>query len=121
MSTLNRLDSLQTEIVASAHKAVPLDEWKSLRMCARYAADGGVGGLEFEFVRANGTLDQTSIPNASHRAVLYAVTKSHWQLTQDLGQPRWFKMVVTVQHSGKFSVDFEYKDTITDLDMFERG
>ena len=49
------------------------------------------------------------------------LTKRHWQLTQDLGQPRWFKMIVTVQRNGKFAVDFEYKDTITDQDMVDRG
>jgi hypothetical protein len=120
-NALIRLDALQTDVVSRAYQSVPLDAWESLRMCAKYNADGSVGGLDFDFVLPGGKLDQESIPNASDRAELYNLTKAHWQLAQELGPSRWFKMIVTIQRSGQFSVAFEYKDPITEADMIERG
>jgi Protein of unknown function, DUF600 len=120
-TSLEKVDSLQTDIVACAYKSVPLDDWASMRMYAKYAIDGGVGGLDFDYVLPDGTLHQQSIPSFEHQAELYALTKQHWQLVQQLGQPRWFKMIVTVERSGKFSVSFEYKEKITDEDMIQRG
>jgi hypothetical protein len=120
-TTLEIMDSLQTNIAACAYKSVPLDGWASLKMYAKYATDGGVGGLDFDYFLPDGTLHQGSIPSFESQAELYGLTKKHWQLVQELGQPRWFKMTVTVERSGKFAVDFEYKDRITDEDMIARG
>ncbi len=47
--------------------------------------------------------------------------RDHLKLTQDLGQPRWYKMIVTVERSGKFSVGFEYKDDYQEGDIMKRG
>ncbi len=120
-STLNQLDTLQNSIAASAYQSVPLPAWESMRMVAKYSQNGEVGRLDFDYVLPGGKLHQESIPDASQRAQLYALTEEHWQLIGTLGQPRWFKMIVTVQNSGKFSFDFEYKESITERDMVERG
>jgi hypothetical protein len=47
--------------------------------------------------------------------------RSQWRLTRDLGLPRWYKMTITVERSGKFSVDFEYKDDYQEDDIMQRG
>ncbi len=120
-TTIQALDVLQTEIVTATYQSVPLSAWKSAKMYAKYSPDEEVGGLDFDFFLSDGTTTQASIPDASHRAKLYGSTKRHWRLTQDLGQPRWYKMIVSVERSGKFSVDFEYKDDYQEGDIMKRG
>jgi Protein of unknown function, DUF600 len=120
-SALNQLDTLQSAIATAAYQSVPLPAWESVRMVAKYSQNGEVGGLDFDYTLPGGKLHQESIPNAAQQVQLYALTQEHWQLIGTLGQPRWFKMIVTVQNSGKFSFDFKYKDLITEQDMAERG
>ena len=38
-----------------------------------------------------------------------------------LGQSRWYKMIVTVERSGKFNVEFEYKDDYQEGDIMKRS
>ena len=42
-------------------------------------------------------------------------------MTQDLGQPRWFKLVLRVQRNGTFNAEFEYRDVVSDSDMLGRA
>ena len=42
-------------------------------------------------------------------------------LSRPLGQPRWYKMIVIVERSGKFSVDLKYKDDYKEGDIMKRG
>lgn len=48
-------------------------------------------------------------PRAEHRLVKESAD-THWRLTQDFGQPRWYMMTVRLERSGRYSVDFEYRD-----------
>lgn len=36
---------------------------------------------------------------------------------QNLGQPRWYRMTVTVERSGRFSADVAYQDRYTTGDV----
>jgi hypothetical protein len=121
MQSLVSIDKVTSEIAAAVYAGVPMDKWQSVKVVVKCSLDGGVRGRDYDFYLEDGTVDQGSSPHREPDRRVDKLALQHWQLTQDLGQPRWFKMIVTVQCSGKFSVDFEYKDHITDLDMVERG
>jgi hypothetical protein len=121
MQTLVELDKVISEIVAAVYATVPLEHWQSVKLFAKCSKDAGVRGRDYDFYLEDGTVDRGSSPHRGPDRSVDDLLLKHWRLTQDLGQVRWFKMIVTVQRSCKFSVDFEYKDTITDLDMVQRG
>ena len=120
-TAIHTLDPLLTEIVETIYQSVPIDEWESAKMFSKYTPDGEVGGLEFDYGLPDGSTSDLYIPDSSFLAKLYGSTKRHWQLTQDLGQPCWYKMIVTVERSGKFTVGFEYKDDYQEGDIMKRG
>lgn len=122
MSTvIHALDPLQTQIVTAIYQSAPIPNWESVKMYAKYTPNGEVGGLEFDYCLSDGTTTEESIPDSFFLTQLYGLTKSHWQFSQTLGEPRWYKMIVTVERSGKFSVDFEYEDDYLEGDIMKRG
>jgi hypothetical protein len=97
-----------------------LPDVKTLKLFANYSPDGEVSGHNYDYELDGGAIDRGSAPKAAARAAIRALTLRHWKLVQEMGQPRWFKLVVTVDRSGKCSFDFEYKDDYKETDMLER-
>lgn len=120
MSILLNLDELLTKIATILVTTSPADSTKAM-LAARYTPDGSVSAHDFCYQRCDHSLDDVSLPPAAVRSNLIDLTERHWRLTQDLGQPRWYKMTVTVERSGKFNVDFEYKDDYKVGDIMQRG
>jgi hypothetical protein len=90
-------------------------------MYSRYTPNASSSAHAFDFLLSDGRVDKGASPLNPPLTQLENATKRHWQLTQDLGQPRWYKMIVTVERSGKFDVEFEYKDDYKEGDIMKRG
>ena len=121
MNVLVEIDSALSALVKELYSDVPISNWRSQRLTASYTPTGNVGGHEYLYVAADNVEHHDVSPGGQARSTVRELTRRHWQLTQDLGQPRWYKMIVTVERSGKFSVDFEYKDDYQEGDIMKRG
>jgi hypothetical protein len=122
MNVPNELDSKVTEICRGLFAAAPTGRaWQQIGVVVKYTPDGSVSGHDFRLDLIDGSNDDTFLPQSAQRAVIYSATREHWRLTQDLGLPRWYKMTVTVERTGKFSVDFEYEDDYKEGDIMQRG
>jgi hypothetical protein len=121
MVNLASLDEVLTELATTLYATCPLPDWKRLKLYAKYSPDGEVSGHNYDYELDRGVIDRGSAPKATDRIAIRALTLRHWRLAQEMGQPRWFKMTVTVERSGKYSVDFEYKDDYKETDMLERA
>ena len=121
MQVLKQLDAVTTELAGVLHRSAPLETWARTRLAAMYAPDGTVGGHDYDYHLADGSVNRSVSPPAADRQLIRSLTERHWRLTQDLGQPRWYKMIVTVERNGKFKVDFEYKDDYKEGDIMQRG
>lgn len=98
-----------------------MHDWVQVKANLAFTPDASVGSQTFHFLRQSGVLDKGSSPSRSAELRIGQLAEQHWRLTQDLGLPRWYKMTVTVERSGKFSVDFEYKDDYKEGDIMQRG
>jgi hypothetical protein len=109
-SALIALDQINTQIAELLVYSAPMKNWDAINLSAKYTPDGSVGRHDFSYQLSDGATDQGSIPTLAQRSAIYAATERHWRLTQESGQPRWYKMVVTVERVGKLNIGFEYKD-----------
>lgn len=121
MSAIEQLDAVLTELVTKLFHSVPFQDWKAATVFSKYTPDASVGAHDFDFVLEDGSPGLNVLPPDDALAMVGKLSKRHWRLTQDLGLPRWYKMTVTVERSGKFSVDFEYKDDYKEGDIMQRG
>lgn len=121
MQAIHALDAVVTELAATLHGSSPRHDWQQLTLFAKYAPDGSTAGHDYNVLLADGSVDQGHSPPSAARQAIRQLTRRHWQLTQELGQPRWFKLVLRVQRDGHFSADFEYKDVVQDSDMLARA
>lgn len=116
MAGIIDMDRLTTDVAQVIHASVPPMNWRIARMSTNYSP-AGVGAFQFTYIDEVGHADKGKGPNDEHLNKLSDLTLEHWRLTQDLGQPRWYKMIVTVERSGKFNVEFEYKDDYQEGDI----
>lgn len=121
MTGLVELAHVTSELAAHAYAAAPMANWERVQVFLKSTPDGSVRARCYDFVLTDGSLDQGSSPNRDADQLIDSTAARHWRLTQDLGQPRWYKMIVSVERSGKFSVAFEYKDDYQEGDIMKRG
>jgi hypothetical protein len=121
MTVLSELDAIVTELAKALFTGAPMSDWRQLRLYAKYTPDGSVSGHDYDFLLDSGVVDKGSAPSRQREREIDALTRLHWRRTQDLGQPRWYKMIVTVERTGKFNVEFEYKDDYKEGDIMQRG
>jgi hypothetical protein len=121
MSTLPDLDRLHTELAMQVAMAAPMPNWQQVMYRVRSTPGGSARNSEFDFVLENGRIDRGSSPNRAAELAIDHLVDRQWQMTKDVGKPRWYKMVVTVERSGKFTVDFEYQDDYKEGDILQRG
>jgi hypothetical protein len=120
MEKLKDLDALNTQIAQSLFAAPPMEDWMSVKATLAFTPDASVGSQTFHFLRSSGLVDKGSSPRRSAELMVGQLAEQHWRLTQDLGLPRWYKMIFTVERTGKFSVDFEYKDDYKEGDIMHQ-
>jgi Protein of unknown function, DUF600 len=121
MNTLKTLDSVITETAMCLASSVDLRDWRQVQLASTFVPSGDTGSQQCRLIKGDGHQLVGWYPSNAHLDQLYELTKRHWHLTQDLGQPRWYKMTATVERTGKFNVDFEYKDDYKEGDIMKRG
>lgn len=119
MQVLLELDQATTAVVQHAYRAVPPIDWQQVVVRTRIAPLGNVSSIQFTFHLADGRIDRGIEPVREEERQLDDATFAHWRLTQDLGQPRWYMMTVNLERSGKYSVDFEYRDDYKEGDIMK--
>ena len=120
MEVLAKLDTLNTRIALALFEAPPMEDWVKVKAMLAFTPDASVGSQAFHFLLSSGEIDKGSSPRRPAELRVGQLAEEHWRLTQDLGLPRWYKMTVAVERSGKFSVDFEYKDDYKEGDIMKR-
>ncbi len=120
MAGLSELDGLVSKIAMTIYTSPPVADWSSAKFISKYSPTG-VGAFEFAYTDSTNEVDESETPNAQAICELSDYTHLHWRLNQDIGQPAWYKMIVNVERSGKFNVEFEYKDDYQEGDILKRG
>ncbi len=115
-----KLDDATTAVITAIVNAFDSTKWNRIRHEARWTPSGDVGADDY-WIEVHSGPSTKVLPEIGPSLLVSKSSKLHWQLTQDLGQPRWYKMIVTVERSGKFTVDFEYKDDYQEGDIIKRG
>ena len=118
---LEKIDPLVTELAMCLASSVDVSSWLDVRFAVVFIPSGDTGSLECKLTTSPREPVEGWYPSNDVMDRLYDLSKRHWQLTQDLGQARWYKMIVTVERSGKFSVNFEYKADYQEGDILKRG
>ncbi len=121
MEILKKLDPVVTALAQELYASSPLPNWQQQRVVAKYNPDASVSGHDYDYMQEDGVINKSVTPELAAHLRIGDLTLRHWQLTQDLGQPRWYKMILTVQRSGKFNAEFEYKDDYKEGDIMQRG
>lgn len=119
MQSLLQLDQATTDVVQHAWRAVPPIDWQQVTVRARIAPLGNVASLDFSFRLADGSMGKGIEPVRDEESRLDDAAYAHWRLSQDLGQPRWYMMTVTLERSGRYAVDFEYCDDYKEGDIMQ--
>ena len=117
--TLVELDEALTAVAGKVARAFD-EPWQCVRYEVRWNPAGDTSGDDYWLASFAGT-EVKKYPDVQAAVEVSDASHHHWKLTQDLGQPRWYKMIVTVERSGKFRVDFEYKDDYKEGDILQRG
>jgi hypothetical protein len=97
--------------------AAPMSNWQQVIYRVKAAPGGTVRNSAFDFVLDDGQVDQNSAPNRSTELAIDDLVERQWQMVKEVGQPSWYKMTVSVFSTGKYSVDFEYKDDYKEGDI----
>jgi hypothetical protein len=120
-AALEQLDESLARVAAAVHRAHAQRKWQSIKYGAKFTPTSDVWSSDYDVTDEQGVVDQSSAPDTLISYGINKLAHAHWRLTQDLGQPRWYKMILTVHHDGKYSVDFEYRDNYKEGDIMERG
>lgn len=115
MTSLQQLDKATSDVAQALFSAFADQTWSSLRYAARWTPAGDIGADDFWLVNSGKELQ--TLPELAASLRVSDAARRHWQLTQDLGQPRWYRMTVTVERDGRFSADFDYQDRYTTGDI----
>jgi hypothetical protein len=115
--TLESLDQATTALVARLHAALQERQAQSLRFTFRMTPEGSVGAPDYWFLDEGSQAEVKDYPSSPvHRAVSESA-EAHWSLTEQLGQARWYQIAVSVERSGRYGVDFEYRDNYQEGDI----
>jgi hypothetical protein len=114
---LSSLDEATTKVARALAGAFTEEPWDGLRYCSRWTPAGDVGADDF-WITVQG-IERQTLPDLAASLRVSDAAKAHWQLTQKLGQARWYKMTLTVERTGKFNVAFEYKDDYKEGDIMK--
>jgi hypothetical protein len=120
--TLNNLEQSTTELAKTLYAALEERQSLSVRFVFRVTPDGSVSAPDFWFFAEAAAEGEKDYPSDRVHGRVTDAAMAHWQLTQTLGLPRWYKMTATVERTGRFNVDFEYRDHYREGDiMREQG
>lgn len=113
---LEQIDAATRELAQTLITAYASEAWERIRYVSRWTPVGDVGSDDF-WLCQDGKEAKRSPSDMSRYLAVSRAAKRHWEITQSVGQPRWYKMGMTISSSGRFSVDFEYKDDYKEGDI----
>jgi hypothetical protein len=113
--SLATIDAKITEIATKVAGAFD-GRWSQIRYVVRWNPDGDVSRDDY-WVKTENLEATKRYPDVVTSVAISNATRSHWRLVQDLKQPRWYKMTMTVERAGNFNVEFEYKDDYREGDI----
>lgn len=117
MSDIEKIDSAVQRVALHVFGAVPEIAWTRVVARIRMAPSGKATNYQLTALMTDGRGDEGFRTVSAEMDRLSDAVDDHWHLTQDLGQPRWYMMTVTVERSGKYAVDFEYRDDYQEGDI----
>jgi hypothetical protein len=109
--TLEKIDSKNTQLASLVVAAYADATWDVLHYAARWTPKGDVGATDFFVVSGSSHRKQYPSDREAERRLSDA-TKEHLQLLESIGQPRWYMMIVRVERSGKYTVNFDYREYV---------
>jgi hypothetical protein len=118
--SLSDFDEATTQVVQTLVSAFPDMSWHRIRYWARWTPSGDVGADDYWIEDENGTTTKV-LPDLAPAIAVSDASKHHWRVTQELGQQRWYKMIVEIERSGKYTVDFQYKNDYKEGDIMQPG
>lgn len=116
---LVELDRATAAVVRHVHAAVPPIDWQEVVVRTRIAPLGNVSSIQFSFLLVDGRVSKGIEPVRAAERLFEDATFAHWRTAQDFGLPRWYMMTVNLERSGKYSVDFEYRDDYQEGDIMK--
>jgi hypothetical protein len=108
--TLAQLDNALQRVAAALAAAFADSGWEQLRYVSRWNPAGDVGADDFWRVQGGQPTQDFPASTEAFLAVQEAAL-AHWRLTQQLGQPRWFQMTLQLDRQGRYSADFDYRES----------
>ncbi len=119
---LHNMDPSTTELAKALYAALEERQSLSVRFVFRVTPDGSVSAPDYWFFAEAAAEGEKDYPSDRVHDRVTDAAMAHWRLTQVLGQPRWYKMTAIVERTGRFNVDFEYRDDYREGDiMREQG
>ncbi|HEY8877479.1 MAG TPA: hypothetical protein VIN03_07950 [Roseateles sp.] len=115
---LKKLDDSVQAIALALHAACENHRAAQIRFSFRITPDASVWAPDYWFTAPDGSV-RKDFPSRDLERQVEEAAVHHWRLTQELGQPRWYMMTVNVERSGKYSVDFEYRDDYREGDIMK--
>jgi hypothetical protein len=113
------LDQATVNVAQAVHSSAPVQDWQEAIISVVIPPHGQSMRLQYAYVLPGEKVERGLLPDPEGDQALQEAARAHWQLTQDLGQPRWFAMTVRVSRAGKFSTELEYNDNYQEGDMFK--
>jgi hypothetical protein len=113
------IDEATTQVAVAVHSSVPKIDWREVIVTVLIPPHGESVHSEFAFVLNDGRMDRGLSPVLEGERKVHIAARSHWRLSQKLGQAPWFAMTVRVSRVGKFSTELEYNDNYQEGDLFK--
>lgn len=115
---LNKLDESVQAIAGALFAVCESSGAAKVRFCFRVTPDASVLAPDYWFTSPEGAV-RKDFPKRELESLVEDAALRHWRLAQDFGQPRWYMMTVNLERSGKYSVDFEYRDDYKEGDIMK--
>jgi hypothetical protein len=116
--SLKALDEALQQVASALAQAFGDQPWDRLRYASRWTPSGDVGADDF-WLKLGGAERKTMPAGMAESLRVSDAAKLHWKLTQELGQARWYRLDLTLERSGQYHADFEYRDDYKEGDIIE--
>ncbi len=113
---MTKLDELVTQIALTLHQSAPDERWAGQAYRIAVPEDGSYRAEVYSYWLSDGSLAY-DVPSEPGESQIGQLAMNCWRQTVELGLPRWYMMTVSLQASGKYAVDFEYRDDYQEGDI----
>ncbi|HOA51831.1 MAG TPA: hypothetical protein PKI05_06210 [Thermogutta sp.] len=115
--SLDQLDEVSKKIATLIYQSVPIDEWVEANLIWKMSPNKKNSASRTQYLLPDGTVDKSKGLDVTTNMKLYDLLVKHRDLSEEMGQPWWFQITVTVNRSGTFKMDFEYRENYRPEDL----